>query len=387
MAAWGLISLSAVLSSVPSVGVRFQCPTCASPLLPSEHGLTCAQGHTVNVAKQGHVSLLPPRRVDPAAQAQDDERVRSTRLFFESIMVASGDYGVQAEAIADETVRALSRCPEPMHEAHILNVGCGEGNTLRCIQQRLEGAAEAGSTEPGIPGLWGTDESKLAVRYAAARQRGTAHFATAAPHKLPFADGSFSVVLATSTQLPWDEACRVLRPGGAVIVAREGPSHLNETSNGGAAADDARAPKQYAAGLAENYVRVCSVETFCGETARSLLAMVKHGGVRGADGGSGGGKSGGSKSGGSKSGGSKSGSGGGSSSRDDALEAPLHKDGGRRARQRRGRGASTTHFVRAPASERRAPSLRLEEDGCVTTTVDCLISTHRVWLGTGGEPL
>jgi hypothetical protein len=81
----------------PSEVVRWRCPTCGRPLLPATAGaggsgagtaaahgpaagagpamLRCDGGHTVSVAKQGHVNLLPAGRLQPkhAAAAGDDE--------------------------------------------------------------------------------------------------------------------------------------------------------------------------------------------------------------------------------------------------------------------------------------------------------------------------
>ena len=39
-------------------------------------------------------------------------------------------------------------------------------------------------------------------------------FAAPPRHRLPFADGSFDVVFSCFSPSPWDEFCRVLRPGG-----------------------------------------------------------------------------------------------------------------------------------------------------------------------------
>ena len=78
--------------------------------------------------------------------------------------------------------RALADCPDTGGRRQVLNAGCGEGAYLRLLERD-----EAQ--------LWGTDVSKLAVRYAAKRQP-AAHFAVGSPHALPFSDGSFDVVFS-----------------------------------------------------------------------------------------------------------------------------------------------------------------------------------------------
>ena len=140
-------------------------------------------------------------------------------------------------------------------------------------------------------------------------------------HSLPFADGSFDVVFSCFSPSPWDEFCRVLRPGGAlptslhlaaplhrctavpphrcthpplhsyslstarhtsaqlgtplhtctpssgaIIVVRAGATHLQEL-RAGASADGtwaAREPKEFSAGLAEKYTRFRSEEVLSG---------------------------------------------------------------------------------------------------------------------------
>lgn len=253
--------------------------------------------------------MLPPVKVNAKAVAESDARVRAQRAFYEA-----GGYAAQLDAVAAEVQRALTLCPgypEKAGEMHVLNAGCGEGECLRLLEQRLDAAGVR------LGGLWGTDTSKLAVRYAAKRQR-SARFAVCAPHKLPFGDGSMHVVFSLFTPSPpWEESCRVLGPGGAVVVARAGNRHLRELQQRGS--DTPSEPKQFAAGLAEEYVRVCTQETYRGQLATGLLEMSGLGGqAHGLIAG-----------------------GGGDDDADIQLVAPV--------------------------------------------TVDLICSTHRVWLGTGGE--
>ena len=122
------------------------------------------------------------------------------------------------------------------------------------------------------------------------------------------------VVFSFCAPSPWDEFCRVLRPGGAVVVARHGALYLSELAHD---RDADAPPKQFAAGLAKNYVRACTREQYGGTLATHFVEMAgldatARSALLGAGGGG-----------------------------EDALAHPV--------------------------------------------TIDLIISTHRVWLGTGGE--
>ena len=199
--------------------------------------------------------LMKKAKVKADVQAEGDEMTRAARAFFEA-----GGFGAQTAGVAAEVSRALSRCPDLGGARHILNAGCGEGAYLRLLEREQAQ-------------LWGTDQSKLAVRYAAKRQP-AARFAVASPHRLPFADGSFDVVFSVFAPAPWEEFCRVLRPGGAIIVARAGATHLQELrARAGAHETAPREPKEFSAGLAENYGRLRSAEVLSGALAGRLLEM------------------------------------------------------------------------------------------------------------------
>jgi len=316
--------LRCAMLSLLLTATHFTCPSCGLPLLSADataKTLRCTNGHSFDKAREGHVHLLPPARKPAVAlQAEEDAVIRAERAFYEA-----GGFASQADGLAAEVARALSLCPTANDGAEegrrqVLGAGCGEGLYLRTVREHL-------SRDGGAPvvGLWGTDTEKLAVRYAASRQR-DAHFAVASPHDLPFADGSLDLVFAAFAPAPWEAFCRVLRPGGAVVVARAGPDHLQELRErvrGGSAVEaspSAALTKQYPAALAENYVRVRTREAFTGARAARLLEM-------------------------------------------------------------------TPIVRRAPQSCRDELEREVERGQPLHCTVDLIISTHRVWLGTGGEPM
>ena len=205
--------------------LHFRCPTCSEALLPRPNSigkpaseLACAQGHTVSVAAEGHVHLLPtgrkPRKAT-TAQGDSDASVRARRSFFDA-----GGYAAPVRAVAAETLRALAAQPRAGGERNVLDAGCGEGAYLRALEE----ASAAATALPHMQ-LWGTDISKLAVRLGARRQR-AANFAVSRSSRLPFGDGTLDVVLSCFAPVDWAELTRVLRPGGALLVVQGGPEHL-----------------------------------------------------------------------------------------------------------------------------------------------------------------
>ena len=96
------------LACEPRRGVHFSCPTCGADLLPVSEGvrsLRCSAGHVVDIAREGHLHLLPPKRVKGAVQEARDEVARSSRAFFEH-----GGFSAQLDGVAAEVVRAIGCC-------------------------------------------------------------------------------------------------------------------------------------------------------------------------------------------------------------------------------------------------------------------------------------
>ncbi len=104
---------------------------------------------------------------------------------------------------------ALIRRHVPLEGRHILDIGCGIGTFV----QRLREFS---------PHVYGVDIDQERVRRGA---MALPYLAVAVSEYLPFADGSFDVVLLHEVlehvgddRLTLGEACRVTRPGGRIVV-------------------------------------------------------------------------------------------------------------------------------------------------------------------------
>ena len=175
--------------------IQVICPVCGEALEPQGTAWRCVQGHCFDVARQGYVNLLTVTQKHSRHPGDTWEMVAARRAFLDA-----GWYVPIAKTLAD-LVRRF--CPEV---ASVLDAGCGEGYYL--------------SQLGWVPGRWGSDISRDAVRYAAARDRG-AHWLTATAAHLPFADGGFDCVLSMFALTAGAEFFRVLRPGGIFLIVNE----------------------------------------------------------------------------------------------------------------------------------------------------------------------
>lgn len=183
--------------------VTLICPVrnCGAPLGRRERTLVCERGHSFDAARSGYYNLLQPQDRRSKNPGDPKEAVEARRRFLEA------GYG---EAL----VQALIEKTDALNPRAMLDVGCGEGFYLG----RIAGAREA----------HGTDLSAPAVDLAARRHPGITWVVANADRFLPYAPGSFDLVLSIDARINPEEMRRVLAPGGRLLVATPAADDLLE---------------------------------------------------------------------------------------------------------------------------------------------------------------
>ncbi|NUT10060.1 MAG: 23S rRNA methyltransferase [Nonomuraea sp.] len=226
------------------------CPVCRADVELAGGTLRCAQGHAFDVAKQGYVSLLVGSR--PPGTADSPAMVAARAAFLDA-----GHFAPLADALA-ATVRArvgAESAPEKRESSTESNdvpgssayrgagveAGPGVGPAI------VEGRGAAGRVAPVIVDAGaGTghylatvlnavndgigmafDVSKHAVRRAARAHPRLGAFVADVWRPLPIRHGVADVVIDVFAPRNGPEFRRILRPGGAVIVATPAAAHLS----------------------------------------------------------------------------------------------------------------------------------------------------------------
>ncbi len=191
------------------------CPVCGNDLIAEPGRLVCTLRHSFDIAREGYVNLLPPRRDTARVPGDPRSMVRARRNFLDH-----GHYEPLAELIAGLATDHLAG--NPGADAVGAEIGSGEGYFIGRVRQRAE------ERKLGPPRCLGMDISRDAVRMAAKRYPEITFFAADVWEKVLFRDGSVRVLLDVLAPRNPAEFARVLEPGGMLVVAIPGERHLEE---------------------------------------------------------------------------------------------------------------------------------------------------------------
>jgi 23S rRNA (guanine745-N1)-methyltransferase len=184
------------------------CPVrhCGEPLERRGRSLACPRGHSFDFARGGYVNLLQPQDRRSKRPGDPREAVEARRRLLDA------GYGETLLRAIREEVAARGLGPG----AAVLDVGCGEGHYAGSLAR-----------DPGVE-AHGVDLSTAAVDLAARRYRQGTWIVANADRSLPWADGSFDLILSIDARLSPAEMRRVLKPEGRLLVAVPGPDDLGE---------------------------------------------------------------------------------------------------------------------------------------------------------------
>jgi 23S rRNA (guanine745-N1)-methyltransferase len=188
--------------------VTLICPVrhCGDPLERRGRSLVCARGHSFDLARSGYCNLLQPQDRRSKNPGDPREAVEARRRLLDT------GYGNGLLRALREEITALA----PRSGAAVLDVGCGEGYYLGSLAAVVDVEAH------------GLDLSVPAVELAARRYPRVAWIVANADRFLPYAPGSFDLVLSLDSRLNSGEMRRVLAPEGRLLVAVPAPDDLVE---------------------------------------------------------------------------------------------------------------------------------------------------------------
>jgi 23S rRNA (guanine745-N1)-methyltransferase len=200
--------IDARLQALDDVAERLRCPNCAAALSRAGRALTCASGHSFDVAREGYVALAPPRA--RLAEGDSPEMVAAREAF-----LARGHYapiaGELAIAAQDTLTTAVERVPLAVE------LGAGTGYYLAALLRE----------RPAWRGV-ALDASRSALRRATRAHRQIAAVLCDVWQELPIRDACAELVVNVFAPRNAAEIGRVLAPGGTFAVVTPSPSHLHE---------------------------------------------------------------------------------------------------------------------------------------------------------------
>ncbi len=203
--------------------IHWKCPNCGDAMTPcldaKPYVLRCDRGHSFDVAKQGYVNLLLPRKRGATLPGDSPEMVRARTAFLGGGYYEAFSDGVNTR-VADALAAMQPAAPHPV----LADAGCGEGYYTKRLCTALCGQGLDASCV-------GFDLSRDAVSHASrcASADGLADrlsFAVASLFEMPVSDGSIDGIVDLFAPTAEAEFARVLKPNGFLLLAVPAARHL-----------------------------------------------------------------------------------------------------------------------------------------------------------------
>lgn len=194
------------------------CPLDGLPLASNDHQWACPNGHSFDVARQGHVHLLPVQHKRSKNPGDSAAMVQARTAFLNS-----GAYAPIANQLNMLTQQLLATVPHA--EVCLLDAGCGEGYYLAHLLSSLK--------EPRLDNsvaLIGIDISKPAILAAVKRSKQIT-WLIASNKQPPMLPGTVDIIFSVFGFPLFDRFKPLLKPRGKIILVDAGTEHLIELRN------------------------------------------------------------------------------------------------------------------------------------------------------------
>ena len=189
------------------------CPIDGLKLVSDNKQLSCPNGHTFDIARQGYINLLPVQHKRSKHPGDSKEMVMARTHFLNT-----GFYQPLASAIIEQ-VNSLFTEEERFC---FLDAGCGEGYYFDCLYQSLNVSDK--NTRFSFTGL---DISKEAVLQASKRNKNIT-WVVGTNRQPPLTDASIDLILCVFGFVSFEGFAKVLKTGGKVVLVDPGAEHLKE---------------------------------------------------------------------------------------------------------------------------------------------------------------
>jgi 23S rRNA (guanine745-N1)-methyltransferase len=198
-----------------------RCPNCLLDLSAiDDRVFGCANGHRFDRARQGYLTLLPPRA--PRTIGDDREMLAARAALLEH-----GAYSPIAAAVAEAAVgETAAPTVAPGAPPRIADLGCGTGYY----------SAAVAHARPAATFLL-ADRSPDAVRISLRALPRATGVVLDLWRPLPIRDDTVDVALNVFAPRNGDEFARIVRPGGRLVVVVPAEAHLHELRRSGALLD------------------------------------------------------------------------------------------------------------------------------------------------------
>ena len=185
------------------------CPVCGGMLENTGKSYICGKHHSFDIARSGYVNLLLSKHAGKAVHGDNKLMVQARRDFLDK-----GYYASLCEAVCGEALKYAK------NGSVVLDAGCGEGYYTSAVRAAFDRSDIAVK-------MYGVDISKVAVEYAAKREK-SVKFAAASVFHLPVASTSCDLLITMFAPYCGEEYARVLKSGGIMIMAIPSENHLWE---------------------------------------------------------------------------------------------------------------------------------------------------------------